>query len=71
MKSNDILILAVTTTLPIAALADSANPKKIGRHVGTNANVLIDGNGYDLTVDDFFDHIPYGELPAGRCVRLD
>jgi hypothetical protein len=55
----------------MAALADSANPKKIGRHVGTNANVLIDGNGYDLTVDDFFDHIPSGELPAGRCVRLD
>jgi hypothetical protein len=55
MKSNNVLILAVTTTLPLAALADSTGcPKGIGKHTGTHADVLRDGKDYNLEVDSLF-----------------
>jgi hypothetical protein len=67
MKSNNVLILAVTTTLPLAALADSTGcPKGIGKHTGTHADVLRDGKDYNLEVDSFSNHVRYGELPDGR-----
>ena len=72
MKSNNVLILAATTTLPLAALADSAGrPKGIAKHTGTYANVLVDAKEYNVEVDNFFNHVRYGELPDGRWVPLD
>jgi hypothetical protein len=72
MKSNNVLILVVTTTMPLAALADSAGrPKGIARHTGTYANVLVDGKAYNIEVDNFFNHVRYGELPDGRWIALD
>ena len=72
MKSNNILILAVSTTLPLAALADSAGrPKGTVKHTGTYANVLVDGKEYNVEVDNFFNHFRYGELPDGRWIALD
>ena len=72
MKSNNVLILAVTTTLPLAALADSAGrPNGIAKHTGTYASVLVDGKEYNVEVDNFFSHVRYGELPDGRWIALD
>jgi hypothetical protein len=72
MKSNNILILAVSTTLPLAALADSADrPKGTVKHTGTYTNVFVSGKKYDVEVDNFFNHVRYGELPDGRWIALD
>jgi hypothetical protein len=72
MKSNNILILAVSTTLPLAALADSVGrPRGTVKHTGTYANVLVSGKKYHVEVDNFFNHVRYGELPDGRWIALD
>ena len=72
MKSNNLLILAVTTTLPLAALADSPGRSKgIGKHTGTYASVPVDGKKYNLEVDNFFNHVRYSELLDGRSIALD
>lgn len=72
MKSNNVLILAVTTTLPLAALADSSGrPSGVAKHTGTYADVSVGGKVYNVEVDNFFDDIRYGELPDGRWIALD
>jgi hypothetical protein len=53
-------------------LADSAGrPKGIAKRTGTYANVLLDGKEYNVEIDNFFNHIGYGELPDGGWVSLD
>jgi hypothetical protein len=72
MKSNKVLILAVTTTLPLAALADSTGrPNGVAKHTGTYATVLLGGKKYTVEVDNFFNHVRYGELPDGPWIPLD
>jgi hypothetical protein len=72
MKLKRVLILALTTTLPHAAFADPfGRPCWVAKHTGTYATVLLDGKKYNVEVDNFFNHIRYGELPDGRWVSLD
>ena len=72
MKLKRVLILALTTTLPLAAFANPfGRPCGVAKHTGTYATVLLDGKKYNVEVDNFFNHIRYGQLPDGRWVSLD
>ena len=72
IKINGVLILAAATTIPIAAFSDSTGrPNGVAEHTGTYANVLVDGKEYNVEVDNFFNHVRYGELPDGRWIPVD
>jgi hypothetical protein len=71
-KMNGVLILAAATTMPIAAFSDSTGrPNGIAKHTGNYANVLVDGKEHNVEVDNFFNHVRYGELPDGRRILVD